>query len=271
MAEEVRRLLPHNRRQVFFDVVRNHWGRLLGYGLVVLLFSLPWHAVTLWERLALMGVSQAQDRQEAYAQLVAGGNTFALLRIVCLPVVAVCIAGLLRCIRQYAWGEPVFFGADLWQGVRQNGVQTVLLALLAGVVYALTVYAWNAFLLMQDRTAATVLLFPVSLSIFAGLPVAAYSAAQLPVYSNRLGRTLLNALQLTARSYGKTLLALLCCMLPFALQALPNLIGCALGCIVSSLLVPFVLLGWFLFASRQLDEHINKRLYPELVDKGITK
>ena len=69
----------------------------------------------------------------------------------------------------------------------------------------------------------------------------------------------------------KTLGALLCCMAPFGILLISNLTVMIAGRILLSLLLPVILLGWFLFAMNRLDEVVNSRLHPQIMGKGLVK
>ncbi len=270
-------MLPHNRREVFFDILKLHWGKFLAYGLLVLVFSLPLHILLVIENLTAAGLAEsanglAQEQlEQLYLQIMSLSNTVAFAKIPCLLLLSVCIAGLVRIIRQYSWGENVFFSADFSQGIRQNGGQMALLAFAVGAVNWISVYAYNTSTVLDSDIASSVLLIPVGLAIFAGIPTAAYAVVQISVYSNRFGRNLLIGLVVAAKSYGKTLLAIVCCLLPFGLQLLPNLLAQIVGCVLGSMTAPYIFLAWFLFASNQLDRCINADQFPELVGRGTVQ
>ncbi len=273
-ADYTENMLPQNRKEVFFDVVKLHKGKLFALGLLVLVFCLPMHSLQILENLITAGMAASADSMtqeqlaQVYLQMISLSNTFAALRIPCLLLISLCIAGLVRIIRQYAWGENVFFSYDFSRGLRQNGGQMALLALVTGAVYWLSVYACNTSTVLESGVASSVLLIPVGLAIFAGIPMAAYAAVQIPIYSNSFGKNLLFGMVIAAKSYGKTVLALLLCLLPFGLQMIPVLLCQIIGCIVGSMATPFVLLAWFLFSSNQLDKHLNSKHFPELVGRG---
>ncbi len=267
-------MLPHNRKEVFFDVVKLNWFRLLGLGALVLIFSLPMHIFTLIEDshnatlLQELESMTAEQQAEAYSEMLSMSSTKAILNIFSFVLISVCIAGLVRIIRQYAWGENVVHFSDFMKGIKQNGKQMAILGFLIGFFNAFAVYAYSISAVSEDALNSVLFMIPVGFSIFLGIPVAAYTVVCIPIYSNSFFQNLMTALATLAKSPIKSFAALVCCLVPFIPQMIPDVYFHLFGGIIGALLSPFVMLGWFLFASNRLDEHINKERFPSIVGKG---
>ncbi len=267
-------MLPHNRKEVFFDVFKLHWKSFLAYGLLIFLFSLPMHFFALieksYEATVMQGYeSLSQDKQqEIYVNLLSMRNTRAVFNILSYLLLSVGIAGLIRVVRQYAWEENVFFGTDFSTGIKQNIGQMALLGLIVGVISALSVYAYNLSALTTNKLISIVLMLPVGFSIFIVLPTVAYTVVSISIYSNKFSQNLLTGLAIAAKAPFKTFLALICCFIPFIPQVIPNIYCIVFGRLVGCLLAPLVMLGWFLFASNQFDKYINADKFPTLVGRG---
>ncbi len=273
-TEYVAAMLPHTRKEVFWDVLKMHWKDLLSGGFVILLFSLPLHFFAIYEDIARAGLQQklenasAEQQQQILYQMLSLNNTRALWDVLGFLILALGISGMIRVIRQYAWEENVYFAADFPRGIRQNGKQTLALGLLVGVFHALTVYACNLAAVTPSKAMAVILMLPVCAVIFLGIPAAGYALVAISLYENAFIRNLKLGLAMTAKTAGKTLLVLLCCMAPYAVQWIPNMYCHVIGRIIGSLLIPFVMLGWYLFTLEQYDRLVNRDRFPELVGKG---
>ncbi len=267
--------MPHNRREVFWDVLRLHWKSLLLMGLLTFLFTVPLHYVGIFQQLQtaelLEGVEAAapEDQRMLLGQAAALQNTCALWEIPCLLLTALCLAGLLRVIRQYAWLENVYIRSDFFVGIRQNWGQSLLLALLTGIVSFAVRWCANGAAFQPNDLLSLTMLAPLLIALLCGIPTAAYAAVLLPVYDGSLWKKLRVGMFLLAKNPFRTFGALFLCLIPMALYLLPNLLLQVAARIVYSILTPCVLLGWFLFASTRLDTHIYPKYYPSLVGRGI--
>ena len=61
-----------------------------------------------------------------------------------------------------------------------------------------------------------------------------------------------------------TLTAVLSALIPYVTVQL-------IGGILGVLLLPFGMVGWFLFTYNRLDETVNAQYYPDMIGKGIKK
>lgn len=267
-------MLPHNRKQVFSDVVKLHWKELLILGFVALIFSLPLLFSQVMQDNITAGIINAlpdspteEQFAAARADIVAYENTRAFINIIFLLLFSVALSGILRVVRQYAWEENVSLSADFFAGVKQNLGQISLVALISGVIYALCVLSYNLSS-MASGVSAYLFIIPVGVSLLVALPVAGYTLAAVAVYSNKFIQNVKAAFTVYAQNPFKALLATLCCMLVFIPQYIPDFYCHVFGRMISSLLCPFVLLGWLLFCFNRFDKKINAKFFPELVGKG---
>ncbi len=270
-------MLPQNRKQVFRDVLNLNWQKFVSYGFLIFLFTLPIHAVAVWKNATIATISQnidsgsAEQQLQIVQQILSVKNLCAFIMIPCFMLLSVGIAGLCKVIRQYAWGENVFFGSDFYSGVKSNAGQMLLLSFISGVIYALTTYAYNLSQMAQDVAFSILMLVVVFVTIFIGLPILAYSTVCIALYQYKFGTILRMSLSLTFSFPFKTYLALICCVAPFVVQFVPNQVCFVVGRVVATLLVPIIMLAWFLFAFDALDEKVNKKHFPELVGRGVFK
>lgn len=144
----------------------------------------------------------------------------------------------------------------------QNWKQYLPLGLLTGLaVFACRYGMWAAEGLWG--------LLPAAVLGLALGPVAAYLSVTVAVYDLPFFGHVKYALLLYGKNAPKTLLAAGLCLLPFVPQFLPNIYCHTIGRLLSGMLIPFVMLAWFLFAFSRLDRDINPAHYPELVDRGL--
>lgn len=267
-------MLPGSRKEIFFDVLKLHFGKFLLMGLGVLILALPLHLTAIAEDLVVNGIYATLETADQQQQLGAMYTVAAiravrsLLDVVLLMLFACFFSGLLRVVRQYAWLENVFFVTDFSKGWKQNCSQTVLLALIAGITGALTSLSYN-FSQLAAGVTAFLLVIPTGVFFLFLLPVFGYTAAAIPVYSNKLGKNLKAGFLLYIKKPWQAILATGCAMLPFVPLVIPHLYAHLAGRLLGSLLTPIILLGWSLYAYDRFDRYINRDQFPELVGKGI--
>ncbi len=266
-------MLPQNRKEVFFDVIKLHFWDLMKLGLVLILFSLPLHLAAIGEDIVAGSIyaqvqgESAELQQGGYITILAVKILRAAAGTVLTPLFAVGLAGVLRVIRQYGWGENVFLATDIVKGVRQNWKQITGLQFLLGLIYTLSLCAQQ---LADISTGAIVWLLHIPMAVFVLviLPVAGYAAAGIPVYSTGLLSHFRAGLQMYIKSLFPTLLGVLCTMAIYLPLLIPNLYIHIFGRVIATLLTPIALLGWCLFCYNQQDRYINPNQHPELIGKG---
>ena len=270
-----RDMLPRNRKELWFDVVKLNYIPLISLGLIMFAFSLPvfFNMLVTDFYIAQLstGVSDVSSGQwvEVQKQIALVQNTSALMDILGLAVFAIGFAGQLRVIRQYAWGEVVSLFYDFTTGIRQNIKQTLGVAVAAGVLRFLCIYLNNLAEINNNVTAYYVSSAFAAVLFLFFIPVGAYMPVCISVYGNTFSQNFLQSFFLYIKAPAKSILALLCSGGILLFMLYPNMVvhvAIALLCTIGG---PFFLLGWFLFVYHQLDIYVNKEKHPEIVGKGI--
>jgi hypothetical protein len=263
--------LPHNRKEVFFDRLKNRYSVFLSLGGILLLFLLPYLAGHLWRDYELSSlyqrfISKEIDEAALTSLVFSTKNSFNLVDLATFSFFALGVSGALRVLEHLAYEEPVFFSLDFWQGVKQNGLLFVLVFFLFSLTDFLIVFVsslFGGFLYLGEG-----ILYGLALLIL--LPLADFVLAQGVVYKLSLRGYLQNGLVFYLHHLFPSILAALLGFLPFLAELLPNIPAKE---IVAALMVvfylPLYLLGFFLFANSLMDRHINNKFYPERVHKGF--
>lgn len=265
-------MLPQSRKEIFWDVIKLQWSSLVAVGSLVLLFALPLLILTVYEKsciLALMADS-TKEQEELLREIVALRNTNAILRVPLIVLLSVGLAGAARVVRQLAWEENLFLWHDFRKGIKQNAGQFLLCGVLVAVLYTSASIGWNTANMTQWAT-GVVFSAPMWLMVLL-VPVLAYLMVVICVYNNGLWSNVRIALYLLGKHPLKTVGAVIAA---FAIVAIPWLIPYVtvqlIGGILGVLLLPFGMVGWFLFTYNRLDETVNAQYYPDMIGKGIKK
>ncbi len=272
-------MLPKNRKEVFFDVLKLHWGKFIMLGCLTLLFALPIHLCAIAEdfcQMQLYATLPTNPTEEQSASVLSSLIMLNLIKnalnIVFLIIFSIGFSGLARVIRQYCWGENVDFNHDFLLGIKQNSKQFALIALIAGIVS----FVCNYLIQMSSTIVSSdiyewLAIIPTALCAVFLIPIAGFALVACTCYENKLRHNLKIGRVCYFQNLWKTLLACICCLAIFFIQMLPFFWCHLIGRIIATLLIPEILLGWYLFALGRLDETVNKKLHPELVGKGIYK
>lgn len=267
-------MLPKNRKEVFFDVVKNNWGRFLLYGCLVLLISLPLQVSAVLGDLYQMQLSSMLDAgqitsQEAVLLASSSDNTLALTGILCWVIFAIGLSGLAHIMRQHAWEESVYFRYEYIKGIRQNAGSFILLGLLTGLVRFACGWFHNVILLNGGNAYYYAGYLPAAWAAVLLLPPAAYLAVCIPIYSVKFYQNVKTAFMLYFKNLFKTVLAVALCGAVFLLQLIPGFYVQIVCRVAICFALPFILLAWFLFTYDRLDETVNPKWYPFLVGRGV--
>ncbi len=268
-------MLPHNRREVFFDTLKLQWRGLAVVGIILLIFCLPMHVLDIFSAIEHSKITfesvGADDQANAIFKMISINNIIVLIKMPFYCLLFVVLAGLLRIIRQYAFGENVFFVADFFKGIKQNGLQMFVIGLIFAIIYGLSMLSFNFSRTIDNIGLAILFMLPIGLLLLVVIPVAGYSAVHISIYKGKLKNVLIQSVISVAKSPFKTYLAMICCLGILALQLIPNLIAILVVKIVFSFVCPLALLGWYLFALNRFDKTINAVKYPELIGIGTYK
>ncbi len=144
--------LPSNRWELFWDIFKGRFGKLVIVNLLTVLFCIPLVLLLFFRYVALInyggnypftqcfGVGyMAPASMVGYAEnIVVQVNliTFMLLPIAVM-IMAVGISGGAYVMRNMVWTEGIFVANDFWKGIKQNIKQMLLI----GVIYSLIFYA----------------------------------------------------------------------------------------------------------------------------------
>lgn len=142
--------LPSNRWELFWDIFKGRFWKLVVINLLVLLFCLPVIALFFFRSIAISGYGtlypfaqgfgvgyQAPLSMAGYSENIVFNvnlSIYLLLPIAAL-IAAAGISGGAYVIRNMVWTEGIFVANDFWRGIKQNFKQTAVIALAYSLVF----------------------------------------------------------------------------------------------------------------------------------------
>ncbi len=270
-------MLPKNRKQLFFDVLKLNWRSFFFYGVIFLATAMPLHLVVFIEDTYIAELSKRILDLAAEDQLIAISDFryvqmgFAAVKMICILIISMLISGFSRVIRQYAWNENVVFGTDFAIGFKENVKHHITLSFVGGLMYIFAFFGYNSAMISSNMVISAIYALPMILLILLALPICGYFVVISSIYKDKFGKNLILSIYIYAKQPFKTWLVLIFCLILFSIQFIPNFICSVLGRIIGSMAIPVILLAWYLFVLSQLDEMVNKKYYPDLVNRGLFK
>lgn len=293
--EYARSTLPTNRWQLFFDIFKGNFGKLVKINLLTLIFFVPMVAVIIFSMIykeamggiypfaANMGVGYpvAPDMlgmTEMFAFQT--DTTIFILLTISSVIAAVGLSGGMYVIRNMVWTEGIFVANDFWRGVKLNFKNALQTALFFMIILTLSVLMQD--LVAMSRVGAELSKFrDVMLSIstvvtyvFLGLSICmAFWMIALGVnYKMGFLALIRNSFLMSIGMFPQTIFFGLLSLLPYLLFLIAGTQGFFLmaGIIIVLLFgLSYTLLVWLDFAQWAFDKYINPKIEGAKVGRGI--
>lgn len=269
--------LPHNRFEVFLDLIKANWRYILLIGLFLFLGFLPLIASlaissimknALYSSFAAGNIEERAYRSQYFMLCL----SFNAVDYFLLLIIAVPLSGTMNIYRLLNYYEMMIFKTDFIKGIKQNISEVLKLFLIYGFIFYLSKTIFDYFLLAGTSDFLATILYGLPLSLFALLLIGpmCFSLCSVPIYSNKFSMTLRNGFLLYFPSIFKSLLFELIMFGPLIILFFNNFYAILITVSIYSLAyLPISMLIYFIFSNSVFDKHINITSYPELVDKGI--
>ena len=153
--------LPSNRWELFWDIFKGRFWKLVIINLLILVFFLPLLALLFLRNIAIInygamgpfaqgfGVGyQAVTSLVGYSQsIMLDVNLVSFLFLpVAVVIAAIGVAGGAYVIRNMIWTEGIFVANDFWRGIKQN----VGIMIIIGMIYSIVFYLSEISLSFSD-------------------------------------------------------------------------------------------------------------------------
>ncbi|MBR1968629.1 MAG: hypothetical protein IKA11_04465 [Clostridia bacterium] len=281
--------LPSNRWELFWDIFKGRFGKLVIINLLVLLFCLPFLALLFFRYVAITNYGViypfSQSFGVGYGALpsmvgLAENITFNVNLLIFLlaplgfMIAAVGIAGGAYVIRNMVWTEGIFVANDFWRGIKQNIRQMLLIFLVYSIVFYLSILSIS----LCDQSIAMGVdnkwLFVVSEVLTYGVLIV-YSMMTLHMvtmsvtYELKFRHLIKNSFMFTIGLLPQNIFFIICGLIPFVFLLLGGFF-LAIGVILILLFgVSMFLLVWTDFCQWAYDKFVNDKIPGAQKNRGI--
>ena len=291
--EYARSTLPTNRWQLFWDIFKGNFGKIVKVNILVLIFFIPLFFV-----LILNGMMQDYNGTiypfgsnlgvgyPAYPNLAGVSEmlTYQNDLIIFLGIIiaslfgAIGLSGGMYVIRNMVWTEGIFIANDFWRGVKLNIKNALQTALFFSVILFVVRYMINLanlnlamgglekwqtiWLRISQVTSYVFLVMAIMMSLWMIALGVNYQLSFL--------KLLRNAFLMSIGTLPQTVFFGVIALLPFFISMLGGTLFTAIGVIL--ILVcgfSYALLVWLDFAQWVVDKYINPKLQGAKVGRGI--
>ncbi len=289
-----RSTLPTNRWQLFFDIFKGNFGKLVKINLLMLIFFIPMLAVIIFSVTyseamgaiypfgANLGVGypvapNMQGQSEILA-LTIDMTSYGLLTLSSI-VAAVGLAGGMYVMRNMVWTEGIFVANDFWRGVKLNFKNALQTALFFVITLTITVLTQDsvAMTLVQDNLSKfqEVVLTIASIVSYVVLAVVACMSFWMIAlgvnYTMGFVALIKNAFLMTIGMLPQTVFFGALALLPYLLFLIGGQGFFLMAAVMILLLfaLSYTLLVWLNFAQWAFDKYINPKISGAKVGRGI--
>ena len=130
--EDVKQSLPRNRKEVFFDLLKNRKMNLFAFSCYTFIFFIPL-AVDLFYFNFLESAAIAADKSDQLFSLVFYSM---LIMLPCMLIGFIGLAGAFYTAKKMVWQEGISLASDFFQGIKENWKH----AILNGVIFGLALF-----------------------------------------------------------------------------------------------------------------------------------
>ena len=256
--------LPHNRVEVFFDVIKQRYDVLLKIGVLLLVFLLPFLMVKLIEQAAYINLISADNASEN--DIISLQLSVSIVNVGPIVFFGFGLSGVMKIIRNLVWYEPIFFFKDFRSGQRQNKLIYIFVFLIYGLISVLIKYLNG---IIENNFLKTI---PVGLCLALLLPIGMYILSATVVYKDGFVSLLKSAVVFFIKTVPISFLFVLVLSGAFCVELIDHIIiRYVLIVFVILICLPMYLLAWTLYSHKIFDKMVNYKIYPGYVDKGINR
>lgn len=281
--------LPSNRWELFWDILKGRFWKLVIINLLVLLFFIPLFALIFFRYVAILNYGSICPFSQSFGigfhsvgSLVGYSESIILnvnmIMYLFLPVAVmiamVGVSGGAYVIRNMVWTEGIFVSNDFWRGIKQNIRQLLLVGLIYSVVFYLIIVSTSmvdqmvalgngvAWLLNMSKVLSIVFLVFFTM-------MTAHMVTMCVTYELTFSKLFKNSFLFTLGMLPQNIFFLALAAIPFLLLLLGNFFF-TIGIVIVLLFgFSYCLLVWTDFCQWAYDKFINDKVPGAQKNRGI--
>ena len=266
---EAIRSLPHNRKEVFFDLLRHRKMALFSLSCFTFMFFIPL-AVDLFYFNFLESVAIASEKYNYLFSLVFYSM---LIMLPCMVIGFLGFAGCFYVCKKMVWQEGTSLASDFFTGIKENFKH----AIIDGFIFGLLLFGFvigGTYLLIYARSTpiwcgvgigALILVF-----MFFGMLIP-LNFTQSVYYTNSYLKTFKNSFSFLGLLHWRVLVIFLLSTGVVVALCSINMVTLIVGLFLFAVLNSVVAILYTLISHYAFDKYINQVHYPEYVGKGLYK
>ena len=281
--------LPSNRWELFWDIFKGRFGKLVIINLLILLFSIPLILVLFFRYLSVVNYGSLYPFSQSFgigygalpsmvgvpeAIEVAVNGSILLLAPIGFLFLAIGLAGGAYVIRNMVWTEGIFVSNDFWRGIKQNIKQLLLIMLVYSVVFYFMIYSISLCNKNIALGANPVWMFKVA-KVFSYILLITYSVMTLHMitmsvtYDVKFRHLLKNSISFTIGLLPHNILFTALALIPFILLMLDGILM-VIGLFMLLIFgFSYFLLVWTNYCQWSYDNFINDKVSGAKKRKGM--
>ena len=266
---DVKRSLPTNRKEVFFDLLKYRKMSLFAMSSFTFMFFIPL-AVDLFIFNYLESLAIAADKSDYLFSLFFYSM---LIMIPCMIIGFIGLVGAFYVAKKMVWQEGTFLAVDFFNGIKENWKH----AFINGLIFALILFGaviGSTYLLIYQQAQPVLTGIGIGalvlLLIIFGIMIS-LNFTQDVYYVNGYFTTLKNSFSFMGLLNWKVLVTFIASTGVVITLCVFNMITMAIGLFLFAVLNSVVVIIYTLLSHHAFDKFINKEHYPEYVNKGLYK
>ena len=267
--QDAKQSLPTNRKEVFFDLLRNRKMTLFALSCYTFMFFIPL-AVDLIYFNFVESMAISAEKFEYLFSLIFYSM---LIMLPCMVIGFIGLAGAFYAAKKLVWQEGVSLASDFFKGIKENWKH----ALINGVIFGLVLFGLiigGSFMLIYADVHAVVRGIAIGALIVLFLVfgmVTVLNFTQGVYYENSFGVTLKNSFSFLGLLNWKVLVIYLLSTGVVVTLGLFNFLTLVIGLLLFAVLNSVVIVLYTLISHSAFDKYINQEHYPDMVNKGLYK
>lgn len=287
--EYARASLPSNRWELFWDIFKGRFGKLIIINLLMLMFFIPLILLIVFRFMSISGYGALSPYMQPFGVGYQGAESFngfqetikftVNTRLFLYLPIALCIASIgvsggAYVIRNMVWTEGIFVANDFWRGIKQNIIPMLVIFFVYSVVFYLSSVAIAYENVLIARGTDLNVLIQISkyalVVLMAFFTIMTMHMITLTVtYKLTMRQLFKDAFLLTIGLLPQNIFFLAIAAVPFILFFFTNffiVMGVILAIILS---LSFAMLVWTDYCQWIYDKSINNKLEGAKKNRGI--